>query len=595
MLWVLNYISEFFLSLFARGRTGSLRSATLSDGLRIILATTFFAFAQRTVNSAFKVFTDGLSVTAEIHAPDEIYYWIEAYLLKHSSVSNISLDLDKQSSPDLGQKEDNEGERGDDDYWYIFKYIWETIWPTGKTIPRTLTISSKRTKTHLDAQKKRVLKRRLGDMTEKEVDEGRKIRINIRPSLDVVQRVQFGNRIIQVKTQNTDSRSRLMDEEKRTLIISSFLGTPTTLMSFIRTAKDEYYVNSSSYVSIYSAHMRSYACEWIKGPTRNIRPWESVILPTGVKESLLKDCQDFLDEHDFYLKRGVPHRRGYLLALAAKLKLDIHIVSLGTRGMDDDKLNSLLQDCPDKCLLLMEDIDCAFKSRSVSRPAEETSNLPIPENMEHEQPKSNGTTIVKRKKMSSSHTAPDHSSTGITLSGLLNAIDGVGSSEGRLLFCTTNWKEHIDEALSRPGRCDVWVEFRYATQQQARELFVYFYSARHLSDGIQKSPKDLVEVKINGHVDQTESEELQTMGKRFASAIPDYTVSVSALQGYLMRYKRDPVTAVEEVQDWVLGGCSQSPSIAIGNGAVQNQSISVNRLANGDGSINGDAILQEEA
>lgn len=41
--------------------------------------------------------------------------------------------------------------------------------------------------------------------------------------------------------------------------------------------------------------------------------------------------------------------------------------------------------------------------------------------------------------------------TKITLSGLLNALDGVASSEGRLTFFTTNHPERIDPAMSRPG------------------------------------------------------------------------------------------------------------------------------------------------
>ncbi len=42
----------------------------------------------------------------------------------------------------------------------------------------------------------------------------------------------------------------------------------------------------------------------------------------------------------------------------------------------------------------------------------------------------------------------------LTLSGLLNAIDGVTSTEGRILFMTTNYEERLDPALIRPGRVD---------------------------------------------------------------------------------------------------------------------------------------------
>jgi chaperone BCS1 len=41
-----------------------------------------------------------------------------------------------------------------------------------------------------------------------------------------------------------------------------------------------------------------------------------------------------------------------------------------------------------------------------------------------------------------------------TMSGLLNAIDGIASSNGRILIMTTNDMDSLPPALIRPGRCD---------------------------------------------------------------------------------------------------------------------------------------------
>ena len=65
--------------------------------------------------------------------------------------------------------------------------------------------------------------------------------------------------------------------------------------------------------------------------------------------------------------------------------------------------------------------------------------------------------------------------TGVTLSGLLNALDGVSSRDGRVLFLTTNHPERLDPALIRPGRVDRKVELGLATPDQARRLFLWFY------------------------------------------------------------------------------------------------------------------------
>ena len=43
----------------------------------------------------------------------------------------------------------------------------------------------------------------------------------------------------------------------------------------------------------------------------------------------------------------------------------------------------------------------------------------------------------------------------VTLTGLLNALDGVVASEARLTFLTTHYPQRLDPALVRPGRVDL--------------------------------------------------------------------------------------------------------------------------------------------
>lgn len=45
----------------------------------------------------------------------------------------------------------------------------------------------------------------------------------------------------------------------------------------------------------------------------------------------------------------------------------------------------------------------------------------------------------------------------LSYSGLLNALDGVTSSDAQLVFMTTNHKQMLDPALIRPGRVDIQV------------------------------------------------------------------------------------------------------------------------------------------
>jgi len=64
---------------------------------------------------------------------------------------------------------------------------------------------------------------------------------------------------------------------------------------------------------------------------------------------------------------------------------------------------------------------------------------------------------------------------GLTLSGLLNAIDGIVASDGRILIATTNNLEKLDSALIRKGRFNLTVNIGYLTEPCFREFFSTFY------------------------------------------------------------------------------------------------------------------------
>ena len=200
----------------------------------------------------------------------------------------------------------------------------------------------------------------------------------------------------------------------------------------------------------------------------------------------------------------------------------------------------------------MEDIDAAFH-HSISRATEESE-----------------------KKLLTGDKAPASSSSDspkISLSGLLNALDGVGAQEGRLLFATTNRYETLDAALRRPGRMDVHVEFKLASQYQAGGLFKRFYmpdetvTVEDIPDdgesdkdsGYATPPKEkLVDVELPegeellpSHQKELGLADLVLMSEKFKECIPDREFSVAALQGYLMMHKGRPHDAMEHVEAWV--------------------------------------------
>ena len=203
--------------------------------------------------------------------------------------------------------------------------------------------------------------------------------------------------------------------------------------------------------------------------TQHKRPMKSIILDPGMIDLVLNDAKDFLASKEWYAERGqslviqlrlwssltsvsppgIPHRRGYLLygapgagktslihSIAGELNLDVYILSLTRMGMDDSTLNSVIAERPDKCIVLVEDIDAAFH-KGIKR------DIVDPEKQNQEGQEGQGQTQQEKDNS-------DSITSRITLSGLLNALDGIGAQEGRILFATTNDYKALDPALCRP-------------------------------------------------------------------------------------------------------------------------------------------------
>jgi chaperone BCS1 len=222
----------------------------------------------------------------------------------------------------------------------------------------------------------------------------------------------------------------------------------------------------------------SWGTEWKPfGEPKRKRPLDSVVLEEGLKEHILEDVRGFLDARTWYLDRGIPYRRGYLLhgppgtgkssfiqALAGELDFNIAILNVSERGLTDDRLNHLLTKVPQRTVVLLEDADAAFVNRA----------------QVDEQGYSGAT---------------------VTFSGLLNALDGVASAEERIIFLTTNHIERLDEALIRPGRVDMSVRLGHATTYQMEQLWDRFYAEVDKDGkGKHKFLERAVELGLSGNV-----------------------------------------------------------------------------------------------
>jgi hypothetical protein len=94
------------------------------------------------------------------------------------------------------------------------------------------------------------------------------------------------------------------------------------------------------------------------------------------------------------------------------------------------------------------------------------------------------TDVVLDRSLPKSNTYDTKEGESLTLSFLLNLLDGVLETPGRILIMTSNFPEKLDKALVRPGRIDVKIEFKNATCEFIMDMINKFYETQKRLDTI---------------------------------------------------------------------------------------------------------------
>jgi len=268
----------------------------------------------------------------------------------------------------------------------------------------------------------------------------------------------------------------------------------------------------------------------------------------------------------------------FIVRAGRSFGLDIYVISLLEPSITEEDLSQLFNALPRRCVVLLEDIDTA----GLLRVDDDASDAKSQGGKSKEKSKSDksGTDNWKVSDLAkalkkANDTTEEEKKKGISLSGLLNAIDGVASHEGRVLVMTTNKPEKLDAALIRPGRVDLQVAFGNATPSQVEELFLRMYTSDK-----PRAPKTTTVAEVLKAVSRTstatetkektlngsdltppptptkvplsaEQKDLPELANEFAKVIPDGDFSPAEIQGFLLKRKKNPQKAVEEVGRWV--------------------------------------------
>ena len=246
------------------------------------------------------------------------------------------------------------------------------------------------------------------------------------------------------------------------------------------------------------------------------------------------------------------------MAVVGHFKLDIYTLSLTDVNLTDAVLMRLFHSLDESWLVLLEAIDCAGLE---SVYAEKKSGDDSDDN-DSEKKKNNDKKEKKPK---------------VTLSGLLNCVDGTTAPTGHVLITSTNCLEKLDAALIRPGRVDRRIEFTLASREQIRDLFVKLYGA--IKDSQEPTKYDAA--LVPGFAENS------------ANAVPAGILSLAQIQEYLLQHRGRPEVVVAKARAVVAAHLAET--IPGGNKKVKSPKLTQlptpNPSPNGESSNHDDPLF----
>ncbi|XP_057771289.1 AAA-ATPase At3g28580-like [Salvia miltiorrhiza] len=215
--------------------------------------------------------------------------------------------------------------------------------------------------------------------------------------------------------------------------------------------------------------------------------FETLAMDPKKKKEIMDDLIEFTKARDYYAKIGKPWKRGYLLygppgtgkstmiaAIANFLRYDVYDIEL-TSVSDNTNLRKLLIEISKRAIVVIEDIDCSLQITGKRKG-------------NHSGHKRDNPTVEDAVRKAGDG-GDEREESKVTLSGLLNFMDGLWSASGgeRIFVFTTNHVEKIDDALIRRGRMDRHIEMSYCCFEAFKVLAKNYLDldSHHMFDAVR--------------------------------------------------------------------------------------------------------------
>lgn len=345
--------------------------------------------------------------------------------------------------------------------------------------------------------------------------------------------------------------------EKIELTIFSYTKNVYEIQDFVKNVRmnydDEIENNRKNKRFIYSlknVDSKEEEIKWLEKEITTTRNFNNMFFPN--RKEIMEKIDFFIKNKDWYSREGHPYSLGiglhgtpgtgktsFIKALAKYTNRHLIVIPLNKIKTENDFYDAYFEEqystnnvknieFKDK-IIVFEDIDCMTnivkkrntyendveKEKEIDRTYENSETSDIDDNSLNNQTKNDKN--ISELLINAACSMNNSSNTNkfkqkteeFTLSFLLNTLDGLLETDGRILIITSNHYSKLDNALTRPGRIDIEIEMKPIEFDTINEMYYHYYNENIPKKYQQKmktlkiAPCDLINIQKTSNMSKT--------------------------------------------------------------------------------------------